>query len=628
MCTYFRVQVIASYVKCLHIFLCAATQECGIPAASYTRDIEPDIDILSSTPAEGIDSQWTLFKSKHGSFVVKIAKNSRSFTLALAIDITAQHTKLLAYMDKEWMSDDWKWLWMEAGRSYVSHYSIRTSNVAEEENRQVKGSGGPILDGRACSDAVVVIKAEIGLPTDLDSIQRSYVMARAVRIAHVMGGDTNMRLPRRVFISPMRVKLAEIFASPLNVLDVKSSVGQLYDVADAKTRSQISAGIAVRAPTSRKSGEICPGYYRVSIYHGHHCKDGTFFCKHLLAARRKHRELGRPRCWRDSELAPYYTDPAHVGGGLSVSELFSQASADLVPATAQDINVQLEKQIEVLNSKFIAVTSAMKQLSLSAQRWSPLLEDATRETYLAAASRARGLSHLTASLAGAEKRALELAGVHRVSTAGVQTAPRSARSTEEVDSQRRTQLSYTGSVPSASAASMLTTTRTDSLRTADSLDYSTALLPAASVNPVHAPVQRKRVRVQRGPVETPASVDATAEMQPAQTALSHAAETPSASATELRRTIETKNATIRALHEDINQLKQQIVDLHDVSHANKSDARDAGFIAGKTEAYRDCEARTREVAASVWYVNERPSREALLHLASGFQRLSSDPDLS
>ena len=56
------------------------------------------------------------------------------------------------------MADGWKWLWLEAGRSRVSHFLIRTSNSAELENRQVKGAGGPILDGRACSDPVVVIK--------------------------------------------------------------------------------------------------------------------------------------------------------------------------------------------------------------------------------------------------------------------------------------------------------------------------------------------------------------------------------------------------------------------------------------------------------------------------------------
>jgi len=187
---------------------------------------------------------------------------------------------------------------------------------------------------------------------------------------------------------------------------------------------------------------------------------------------------------------------------------------------------------------------------------------------------------------------------------------------------------YTGSVPSASAAS--SAHDDGQIRSGRLIPWIIALLCCQQLvltlythRSNESACECNEVLLKHLPL-----VDATAEMQPAQTALSHAAETPSASATELRRTIETKNATIRALHEDINQLKQQIVDLHDVSHANKSDARDAGFIAGKTEAYRDCEARTREVAASVWYVNERPSREALLHLASGFQRLSSDPDLS
>ena len=46
----------------------AATRLCGIPAATYTNDIEPDIDVLASTPLVGIDSQWLTFKSKHGEW--------------------------------------------------------------------------------------------------------------------------------------------------------------------------------------------------------------------------------------------------------------------------------------------------------------------------------------------------------------------------------------------------------------------------------------------------------------------------------------------------------------------------------------------------------------------------------
>ena len=516
--------------------------------------------------------------------------------LCLHLRIAAHQTKLLAYLGKEWMSESWKWLWMEAGRINVSHYCIRTSNIAEEENRQVKGTGGPILDGRACSDPVVVIKAEIGLPSDPDSVQRSYVMGRAVRIAHVMGGQTNMRLPRRVFISPMRVKLAEIFASPYNVLDVESSIGQHYDIANADTRARLSAAVAVAAPPDDVGGIRC-GYYRVSIFHSHECKEtDSFFCKHLLAARRKHLELGRTRCWRDNELAPYFTDPALVGEGLSVTDLFAQASADVVPATAEDINVQVQAQISVLNSKYTAVTSAMTQLSLSAQRLSLLTAHATLEARIARAAHSRGLAHLTTLLAGIEKRALELAGVHRVSATGAQTAPRSARSADDIANQRRTPLAFTGTVLSAGAASMLIATSGDA-------SSGTACPPSS--------VTRKRPRVGFPPaqVNTFAAVLAT--------------EVDSDELHEYRTALDAKRATIRQLRKEIAQLQQQLEKLRTESDARMSDARDEGYIAGTAQTYRDCEARTREVASS-WYHKpaEQPIRKALLTLASGFHKLS------
>ena len=111
-----------------------------------------------------------------------------------------------------------------------------------------------------------------------------------------MGGETNMRLPNRAFITPMRAALADIFAVSNSVQDVASAVGELYDVANGATRAGIAGG--PRAGASGGDWQTRSGYYRVHVLHGHKCKSqGSFFCKHLLAARRKHLEVGRSRCW-------------------------------------------------------------------------------------------------------------------------------------------------------------------------------------------------------------------------------------------------------------------------------------------------------------------------------------------
>ena len=156
-------------------------------------------------------------------------------------------------------------------------------------------------------------------------------------------------------------------------------------------------------------------------------------------------------------LSWHHPDFVQPGKGLSVSDLFAQSSdrADLIPAAAADINEQIKSQIAVLNSKYVGVVQAMKSLSLSARQWTPLADDADLALRTADAARARGLALLTTSLTGVEKRAHDLAGIRRVSAAGVRKAPPIAKSSAEVSAQRSTSLAFRGHVPSGAAASML-----------------------------------------------------------------------------------------------------------------------------------------------------------------------------
>lgn len=511
-----------------------------------------------------------------------------------------RHDVFIAYMARDWMSDLWRWLWISAGRERVSHFTIRTSNHAEQEHRQVKGSRGPVMDGRAVSDPVVVIRAEIGLPSDPESIHTSYVMARAVRIAHIMSNNTNMRLPDRQFITPLRKHLDEIRATPHGVLDVDSAEGVIYDVAGAARRSQLTLDTTGLAAPSPDAGGLRYGYYRVNIFHGDNCKD--YFCKHLLAARIAHLEAGRPRCWRDAELAPYYSDVTRGGEGLSVSDLFSSSmdDAERIPACADDLNAQYDSQTGLLSAKFSALGMAMDDLSEKNATLGPVADDAVLDDLRARATRSRDLAQLTTTLANAEKKARYLAGDSRVSAAGMRRPDPCARSVQEVQSQRVSSLQFTGEVHSATAARSITQVPTTQLSIAD--------VAGALIDSVQ-PVKRRR------------DVSRTGVALSSDTSVADLTRQCEEIEKHLRSKLREKRDRIRALEFEVKQLRHDLDNVHDDVDLREAAAEDAGHTAGAALAYRDAVQRTRDVATRVYAdAASKPIRDALLTLASGIER--------
>lgn len=138
-------------------------------------------------------------------------------------------------MSVNWMSDEFKMLWTAAGRSDVSHFQIRTSNGAEGEFNVTKNG---VADGKSIADAVTVLRKQIGMPGDTESIQQSKFMSRVLKIAHIESGNTNMRLPKRVpvFITPMRERVDELLDLSHAVRLVRHSQ-LVQDVAGAAMRT-------------------------------------------------------------------------------------------------------------------------------------------------------------------------------------------------------------------------------------------------------------------------------------------------------------------------------------------------------------------------------------------------------
>jgi len=353
------------------------------------------------------------------------------------------------------MSLEWKRLWTAAGRDHISHWMIRTSNYAEIEFRQTKGKGGPVMDGAAIADPVVFIRLLVGLPTDPDSIRSSYFMSRAIDIAHIMSGNTNMHVPDRVFITPMKKNIAEIRALSCAVLDVATMEGVLYDVADASVRCKLRAGVGSNTADGGTTGAVGvdglrKGYYRINIFHGCPCKSTCFFCKHLLSVRIHHLSMKRPRCWRDTELAPYFQEFGDTG--MSVADLFASPDADvvLVQPTEDDVNILTQTQMRVLRAKTLFLDNALR--SLSQVEFQPLPRGAPPDIIAAGAARARALGRLAEGVDSMVTRAQHLLGIQKVSASSKRQSPPSARSTEEVNARPQTSLGFAGSIGDASAA--------------------------------------------------------------------------------------------------------------------------------------------------------------------------------
>ena len=550
-------------------------------------------------------------------------------------------------------------LWTAAGRDHISHWCIRTSNGAEGEFKVGKNT---VMDGVAISDAGRYLYKQIGTPEDLDAIQNSRFMALVIRIAHIEGGDTNMRLPTRVFITPMRQHIAEILEHRAGVLDVSEFV---YDVAGASARTALRSRKAATGNAS-DSGEavdgaarvtvpLCSGYYRVHIIHGCTCKFVGFFCKHLLSARKKHLLLGRQCCWRDAELSALHTSSEVASGivGLSVADAFSSivedaAGGESPSLDANDVNRMLRMQTDVLTAKLAGFASAMEILL---DYEIPVIAlGATIRELDAGVSRTKSLGRLTETIGRASASALQLAGHTGVSAAGRRPHDRSARSIQEFSarSTRTSQLQFVGAIGLPQAVSLAVVSGS---HIGASVMAGTCRGASVSGNVALSGMKRSLASISGAssaaghtlsPAAAPAAVASAAAAlirsaqlttMGSQTAQAYTAsdtlavDTARSSGTGTHTDEITRlRAQIASLQGRVDRRDRRIDKLEAAAETAAESARLEGYCEGSQDgahaAYSDSATRIREVAASHWYTDNKPVRQALKKVARALEKLA------
>lgn len=147
------------------------------------------------------------------------------------------------------MSSEFKFLWTAAGRESISQWCIRTSNGAEAEFNVLKNI---VAGGSTVTDAIAMLRKLIGIPGVEGSVEMSHVLGRILKIAHIESRKTNMPLPKRVFITPMRQHITVILETRDNVLDASTS--RMYDVAGSVKRAELRTprGVTHARPTRRR----------------------------------------------------------------------------------------------------------------------------------------------------------------------------------------------------------------------------------------------------------------------------------------------------------------------------------------------------------------------------------------
>ena len=393
----------------------------------WTDEIEPFIDgIFWASPGK-LKTLWETFK----------------------VDYGIRYPDLISYLEENWMSPEWVQLWTGSGRFSVGHFFVETSNYAENLFRQLKG--GPVMGGKMPSDAAEVLEEAIGKPSNPHSIWSSYFNAQCIKISDIQGRATNMRFPDRKKISFHR-EYIERFLAEGRVRDVPGSEGTIYAV-------------------ERRAGRAARAWHNLNMYHGCPCDEPNYFCKHLLAARIFHLRKERERCWRDSELSPYFDED--VSTPMSTEEIFSSINERTVKEvllTPEAARAAQAKQTAILNARF---NGLMKRIQSLVDTSAPLSDGATYEEIRSYQNRTRSLAHLVERTTVAERVADSLLGESPPALGGERKFAKSARSKDDVANQLSMRLSFHGKM-SPSAASMV---RVDNV---GDLASSEAALSAAS----------------------------------------------------------------------------------------------------------------------------------------------------
>ncbi len=231
--------------------------------------VKKGIDRLYRASAESVDEEWGRFKEEFAEF-----------------------PKLVSYFATNWMSAHWRVLWTGSGREHLPHFYINTSNYCEIFFKVCKQD---LLMGERPTDGVALFKLLIGVPSQPDSVDTSYVASRLVNISHIQSGITNMRTPDRVHLDPVEDDVKN-FLRAKGVRDVAGWEGLLYEVAGPDALEQLRLG--------RSAGDH--PWHLVNLYHGCSCECSASYHHHVLAARVFHLEKARPRCWRDAETSFLY----------------------------------------------------------------------------------------------------------------------------------------------------------------------------------------------------------------------------------------------------------------------------------------------------------------------------------
>ena len=421
-----------------------------LPAAQLRRwkdDVKPAIARLFGASVEELQACWEAFQLQFGAWPA-----------------------FIAYMEENWMSAKWRFIWTGAGRHHLARFLIDTSNYAEIFFRVGKHE---LLHNRMPSDPVVFLekliglptKPSSGLPTKPSSVQVSYVMQKLINISDIMGGRTNMARPARGRVYDLRDAVSDILACDGDIVPVSAYE---YKVASRNARVVLRAG-------SDASG--LP-HYLVSLYYGCPCSAPAAHCPHVLACRARHLQLGRLRCWRDAELSVV---PLELPSSLrSVAELLQVDAAVPTEASAETCNAAHATQRSAVCALAESVATELAAL-ISAPTPTPLLASATRASIVARTIDTAVLARTSRALASV---LAALGGGTRTATGGRQSLPPSARTSAEVDAQRRSApIMYRGGSAAAPAVAIVSSsavTHPAAAAAASALASSFASAPAAT----------------------------------------------------------------------------------------------------------------------------------------------------
>ena len=418
-----------------------------LPAAQLARwkdDVKPAIARLFGASVEELQACWEAFQVQFGAYPA-----------------------FIAYMEDNWMSAKWRFLWTGAGRHHLARFLIDTSNYAEIFFRVGKRE---LLHNRMPSDPVVFLEKLIGLPTKPSSIQVSYVMQKLINISDIMGGRTNMARPARGRVDDLRDAVSDILACDGAIVPVSAYE---YKVASRNARVVLRAG-------SDASG--LP-HYLVSLYHGCPCSAPAAHCPHVLACRARHLQMGRLRCWRDAELSAIV--PLELPSSLrSVAELLQVDAAVPTEASAETCNAAHATQRSAVCALAESVATELAAL-ISAPTPTPLLASATSASIVARTIETAVLARTSRALASV---LAALGGGTRTATGGRQSLPPSARTSAEVDAQRRSApIMYRGGSAAAPVAIVSSSAMTDPAAAAAASALASLFASARASSAVSAP---------------------------------------------------------------------------------------------------------------------------------------------